>query len=94
MSIEFLDSDARALIALQGPKAVAALEDISSHSYRDLYFMRTRSENIAGIQDCRITRCGYTGWFYCFYIAPFFHAIPFHIVMKTINNLPNFHHLI
>lgn len=61
VSVEFLDSDARALIALQGPKAVAALEDISSLSLSELYFMQTTVANVAGVDDCRITRCGYTG---------------------------------
>ncbi|XP_031632752.1 aminomethyltransferase, mitochondrial [Contarinia nasturtii] len=61
VSIEFLDSDVRALIALQGPHAVAALEDISSLSLRDLYFMQTRVANVAGVDGCRVTRCGYTG---------------------------------
>lgn len=61
VSVEFFDSDVRALIALQGPKAVAALEDISSLSLHDLYFMQTRSANVAGVDGCRITRCGYTG---------------------------------
>lgn len=61
VSVEFLDSDARALIALQGPKAITALEDISSLSFKELYFMQTTQSNIAGVNDCRITRCGYTG---------------------------------
>lgn len=61
--MEFLDSDARALIALQGPQAVTALENISSISLGDLYFMQTRIGTVAGVDGCRITRCGYTGLF-------------------------------
>lgn len=61
--MEFLDSDASALIALQGPTAVSALEDISSLSFKDLYFMQTRVATVAGVEGCRITRCGYTGLF-------------------------------
>lgn len=61
VDVEFLDSDVRALIALQGPKAVTALEDISSLSFDNLYFMQTQIANVAGVDDCRITRCGYTG---------------------------------
>lgn len=61
VSVEFLDSDERALVALQGPTSAAALEDISSLSFKELYFMQTQVSNIAGVDDCRITRCGYTG---------------------------------
>lgn len=61
VSVEFLDSDQRALIALQWPTSVTALEDISSLSFKELYFMQTQVSNIAGVDDCRITRCGYTG---------------------------------
>lgn len=68
MSAEFLDSDARALIALQGPQAATALEDVSSLSLRDLYFMQTRIGTVAGVEGCRITRCGYTGWCHFFFL--------------------------
>lgn len=61
VDIEFLDSDIRALIALQGPKSITALEDITSFSFANLYFMQTQIANVAGVDDCRITRCGYTG---------------------------------
>lgn len=64
MSVEFLESDQRALIALQGPTAVRALKDISSVSFADLFFMQTRVSSIAGVDDCRVTRCGYTGHFH------------------------------
>lgn len=59
--MEFLESEQRALIALQGPTAVKALVEISSLSFADLYFMQTRVANIAGADGCRVTRCGYTG---------------------------------
>lgn len=61
VSVEFLDSDERSLIAVQGPTAVAALEKLTDAPLSELYFMQTTVANVAGVDGCRITRCGYTG---------------------------------
>lgn len=61
VSIEFLESNNRALIAVQGPTAVKALTCLTNAPLANLYFMQTIVSNVAGVEDCRITRCGYTG---------------------------------
>lgn len=59
--VNFLDPSQQALIALQGPKAVVSLQDVCNSKLSDLYFMNTTLATVAGVADCRITRCGYTG---------------------------------
>lgn len=59
--MEFIESEQRSLIALQGPTAIKALEEISSQKFADLFFMQTRVSSIVGVDGCRVTRCGYTG---------------------------------
>lgn len=66
MSVEFFDVDQRALIAVQGPKAVSAVEEVAAQSLNELYFMQTTVSQVAGVDDCRITRCGYTGSYFVF----------------------------
>lgn len=63
MTVEFLDSDVQSLIAVQGPKAVTALQYFTTVPLNELYFMQTTVANVAGVDNCRITRCGYTGEF-------------------------------
>jgi len=46
---------------LQGPKAVTTLQKLTDADLSQLYFMTTVSSNIGEVQNCRITRCGYTG---------------------------------
>lgn len=58
----FLDSDERSLVAVQGPTAVSALQKLTDASLNELYFMQTTVANVAGVDGCRITRCGYTGF--------------------------------
>lgn len=58
--VEFLDASERALIALQGPKAAAALQNLTDIALQDLTFMTSRVGKVAGV-ECRVTRCGYTG---------------------------------
>ncbi len=55
--VEMLDN--RALLALQGPRAVRVLASFDN-SIPGLSFMRAGQFKIDGI-DCRINRCGYTG---------------------------------
>lgn len=63
VDVTFLAPDEQALIAVQGPKAVAALQDICEHNLSGLNFMHTTLTIVAGISNCRVTRCGYTGMF-------------------------------
>ena len=52
-------ADGRALLALQGPKAVAVLARLSP-GIAAMKFMDARAANVAGI-DARVSRSGYTG---------------------------------
>lgn len=57
VKIEVLD---RSLVALQGPKAAAALAKLVGSDLKDLPFMAGRDMKIGQI-DVHVTRCGYTG---------------------------------
>ncbi|XP_050070073.1 aminomethyltransferase, mitochondrial [Anopheles maculipalpis] len=61
VSVEFLSSDDQSLLAVQGPNAVATLQKLCTKDLSRLYFMNTTTDSIAGVDGCRITRCGYTG---------------------------------
>jgi aminomethyltransferase len=61
VDIEFLEPTNYALLAVQGPKAEEALQELANINLQDLYFMTTSMAEVAGVPDCRITRCGYTG---------------------------------
>lgn len=49
------------LIALQGPAMVKVLQPGVGFDLSELPFMTTRSTSVYGINECRVTRCGYTG---------------------------------
>lgn len=51
----------QALVALQGPNAVRQLQRFTDINLNDLYFMNTIKARIGDVNDCRISRCGYTG---------------------------------
>ena len=51
----------RALIAVQGPEAAQIVQSVSSLDMTKLAFMTSKVTEVAGVSDCRITRCGYTG---------------------------------
>jgi len=53
--------DDLALLAVQGPQSAAVVQELTKIDLSKLYFMQTRYGSIAGIDGCRITRCGYTG---------------------------------
>ncbi|XP_001660716.2 aminomethyltransferase, mitochondrial [Aedes aegypti] len=61
VSVQFLSSDDRSLLAIQGPHAVSVLQKLCTKDLSRLYFMNTTTDAIAGVENCRITRCGYTG---------------------------------
>lgn len=50
-----------ALIAVQGPEAMKAVQGLTNVSFDKFYFMQTMVAELVGVSDCRITRCGYTG---------------------------------
>jgi aminomethyltransferase len=51
----------RSLIAVQGPKSAQILQPFVDVSLDNLYFMSSIQSGICGVDNCRVTRCGYTG---------------------------------
>ncbi|KAI6220885.1 Aminomethyltransferase [Aphelenchoides fujianensis] len=49
------------LIAVQGPEAKLLLEPEVDVDLSELFFMQTAKAKVFGVENCRITRCGYTG---------------------------------
>lgn len=58
-SLEVMDD--WALLAVQGPATARLLGPLVDKPLEPLTFMRSALVTIAGIPNCRITRCGYTG---------------------------------
>lgn len=44
-----------------GPGMVKVLQPLAECDLSELTFMKTICTKISGVNDCRITRCGYTG---------------------------------
>jgi len=61
VDVKFFDPLERALLAFQGPAAANVLQKLTAINISKLYFMNTTEAEVAGVADCRITRCGYTG---------------------------------
>lgn len=61
VTVEFWDVSERALLAIQGPKAASLFQPLTDSSLTDLTFMSSRVCAVAGVEGCRVTRCGYTG---------------------------------
>lgn len=61
LKLRFYNAKERSLVAFQGPKAVQSLQNLSDYNFSELYFMNSVETNVAGVEGCRITRCGYTG---------------------------------
>lgn len=49
------------MLALQGPKAAEVLQKLTDVDLSKVYFMTSVPCSVAGVTQCRITRCGYTG---------------------------------
>ncbi|XP_010894144.1 aminomethyltransferase, mitochondrial isoform X1 [Esox lucius] len=58
VDLEFLDE---CLIAVQGPATAKVLQPGLKDDLSKLTFMTSTLTSVFGIQDCRVTRCGYTG---------------------------------
>ncbi|KAL1115748.1 hypothetical protein AAG570_006038 [Ranatra chinensis] len=61
VKLRFYTPEERSLVAVQGPKAAAALEKVMDVKTKDLYFMSSLETTLGGGTKCRVTRCGYTG---------------------------------
>lgn len=61
VDIRFLNPEERALLAVQGPDTAKVLQPLTDVDLSRLYFMESTLATVAGVSDCRITRCGYTG---------------------------------
>uniref|UniRef100_A0A1Y1MNZ5 Aminomethyltransferase, mitochondrial n=1 Tax=Photinus pyralis TaxID=7054 RepID=A0A1Y1MNZ5_PHOPY len=61
INVRFYDPSERSLVALQGPKASQALQEIADVNLSELFFMNSTLATVGGVDGCRITRCGYTG---------------------------------
>lgn len=61
VDVKFFEPSERALLAFQGPAAGQVLQHLTKTNLSELYFMNTIEANVAGVSDCRVTRCGYTG---------------------------------
>ncbi|XP_046459237.1 aminomethyltransferase, mitochondrial-like [Daphnia pulex] len=59
VDIEVLEE--RGLLAIQGPLMMSILQPHVDIPLDQLYFMTTSVATVCGVQNCRITRCGYTG---------------------------------
>jgi len=59
VGIQFVDD--KGLVAFQGPTMKEALQPLTDVDLSKLGFMQSCLGSIAGIENCRISRCGYTG---------------------------------
>lgn len=61
VDVKFFEPIEKALLAFQGPAAMKVLQQLTKVNLSELYFMNTIEADVAGVRECRITRCGYTG---------------------------------
>ncbi len=60
VTLEVLED--RSLLALQGPSAAEALSGLLPKvDLSKMGFMRSAQAELAGVTDCRVTRCGQVG---------------------------------
>lgn len=60
--VTLVTKDNSSLIAVQGPAMQRVLQPlVPKVNLRELYFMNSVEATVAGVEGCRITRCGYTG---------------------------------
>lgn len=61
VDVKFFDPNERALLAFQGAAAMNVLQQLTKVNLSEQFFMTTFEADVAGVKNCRITRCGYTG---------------------------------
>lgn len=61
VDVKFYEPAEKALLAFQGPAAENVLQELTKAKLKELFFMNTIETDVAGVKDCRVTRCGYTG---------------------------------
>jgi len=62
VSVEIFGENDFGLLALQGPKAAESLAQLVKLDLAKMPFMASKGGLcVAGVNDCRVTRCGYTG---------------------------------
>ena len=59
ITLEFIED--RGLVALQGPTMTSCLQPLTNIDLSKLGFMTSAVGEVAGVKECRVTRCGYTG---------------------------------
>ena len=59
--IDYVQRDDLALLAVQGPKAQQVVQPLVDVDLSKMYFMNSAAVRVCGFNNCRITRCGYTG---------------------------------
>jgi len=61
LDVAISHQDGRSLLAVQGPDMTKLLRNNVSFDLSKLYFMHSAVGTVFGVDDCRVTRCGYTG---------------------------------
>ncbi|KAK9880646.1 hypothetical protein WA026_011885 [Henosepilachna vigintioctopunctata] len=61
IDLKFFSPLEKGLLALQGPKAAENLQKLTDVDLQKLYFMTSTIGRVGNVENCRITRCGYTG---------------------------------
>lgn len=49
------------VVNVLGPMLTSVMKNATEYDMKKLYFMNSAVMNVYGIEECRVTRCGYTG---------------------------------